>query len=66
LIAVERIHRNGQRVAGFDLGAPTGLGQPEAQAESPWKSAAIASVVGVATGWVLEEIARHAFKRKRK
>jgi hypothetical protein len=46
-----------------------GLGDPAPQAEpaqpSPWKYALVTSLVGAATGWALDEIARRTFRKKR-
>lgn len=47
-----------------------GFGQSEALAApvvvtSPWTVALVTSVVGAATGWVIEETARRVRKRRR-
>jgi hypothetical protein len=46
-----------------------GLGDPELHAPpahpSPWKYALVMSLVSTATGWVLEEVARRTFRKKR-
>ena len=49
-------------VVGFGQGA---LAAPAAIA-SPWTVAIVTSVVGAATGWVLEEVALHARKKRRR
>jgi membrane protein YqaA with SNARE-associated domain len=53
-------------------GAPVvGFGQGElvapavAAPTSPWTVALVTSVVGAATGWVIEEIATHVRERRR-
>ena len=33
---------------------------------APWKDAVVMSLVGVATGWILEEVARRTFRKKRR
>lgn len=53
-----------------DAPAPSGVGQgvlvvPAAKVASPWTVALTTSVVGAATGWVIEEIARRARRRRR-
>ena len=52
--------RNGHPVVGF--------GQVEAfaipVATSPWKVAVVTSVIGAATGWVIEEVARRTIRKK--
>lgn len=70
---MEQVRRNGYPVAGFSLGecacAPAvGAGDPGASAVHlhEWKVAAITSAVGVATGWVMEELARHFRRRKKR
>ena len=44
-----------------------GLGDKTSETEHhwPWKDAVVMSVAGALTGWVLEEIARRTFRRKR-
>lgn len=42
------------------------LDSPAPPHPSPWKYALVMSVVGTATGWVLEEIARRTFRKKRR
>jgi hypothetical protein len=49
-----------QMSAGLGAEAPR-----EPERHSPWKEAVIVSAVGAATGWLLEEIARRTFRRKR-
>lgn len=54
------ITRNGQPVVGF--GQSEAIVAPAAAAAgaaSPWSLALATSVVGAATGWVIEEIARN-------
>jgi len=52
-------------------GAPIGVGHLDAPAAtapthpSPWKYALVMSLVSTATGWVLEEVARRTFKKKK-
>jgi hypothetical protein len=50
-------------------GQPVGIGQvvtaPAVAGASPWALALATSVVGAATGWIMEEIARGAKKRRR-
>ena len=38
---------------------------PAAVHASPWAVALVTSVVGAATGWVIEEVARHVRERQR-
>lgn len=50
--------------------SPVGIGQPEAliapaAAASPWAAVIVTSVLGAATGWVIEEAAEHVKKRRR-
>lgn len=68
------ISRNGAAVPGFALGEPPrpsecacrkvlGIGDdltaPAPVHASPWAVALATSVIGAATGWVIEEIATH-------
>jgi hypothetical protein len=50
--------------------ADTGLGHldapPPSAHPSPWKFAVVTSLVSVATGWVLEEVARRTFRKRRR
>lgn len=66
---VELVRRNGQPVTGFGVGAVLGHvdGPPMAAVRgvSPWQFALVTSVVGTATGWLMEEIARRTFRRGR-
>jgi membrane protein YqaA with SNARE-associated domain len=39
---------------------------PTAAPPSPWTVALVTSVVGAATGWVIEEVARKTRERKRR
>lgn len=65
----EQVFLNGAPV-GF-AGGDTGLGQAEvvvpvaAKTTSPWTMAFATSVLGAATGWVIEEIASHVRGRRR-
>lgn len=57
----ERIQRGGAPVVGFgqaELAAPAAAAAA-AGIPSPWTLALATSVVGAATGWVIEEIARN-------
>lgn len=50
-------------------GQPTiGFGQPAliapAVAASPWHVAVVTSVIGAATGWVIEEVASRTIRKK--
>lgn len=38
---------------------------PTAPSPGPWKVAIVTSVIGAATGWVIEEVAQRARGRKR-
>jgi hypothetical protein len=52
--------RNGRPVIGFGQAS---LAVPVATA-SPWAIALATSVVGAATGWVIEEVARRTIRKK--
>lgn len=56
------VYRDGQ--------AAVGLGEvvtaPVVRVPSPWTLAVATSVIGAATGWVIEEVARHVRGRKRR
>ena len=58
---MEKITLNGQ---------PVGIGQavvaPAVAHASPWALALATSVVGAATGWIMEEIAQSARKKRRR
>jgi hypothetical protein len=72
-VQAQQVHRNGQPVAAFGVGAlgsrrlRAGVGDPYPPAahHAPWKDALVTTVVTVATGWALEEIARRTFRKKR-
>jgi membrane protein YqaA with SNARE-associated domain len=55
------MNRNNAPVVGFGQAA---VAAPVA-ATSPWKVAVVTSVIGAATGWVIEEVAKHTIRRKR-
>lgn len=57
-----------QMSAGLGDPEPAHLGDPGSPLAhpSPWKYGLVMSLVSVATGWVLEEIARRTFRRKRR
>lgn len=59
------IRRNGVPVAGFGLGTAPAVADVAATA-SPWRVALVTSAVGVATGWVMDEIARRTFRKDRR
>ena len=59
---VERISRDNILVGFGQVGT---LAVP-ATTTSPWALALVTSVVGAATGWVIEEAARTARRRKRR
>ena len=52
--------------AGAGLGADPTVDPPEPAHMPAWKEALIASTVGAAVGWLLEELAWHAYKKKRR
>jgi membrane protein YqaA with SNARE-associated domain len=62
------IARNGRPVPGFALGQAEELALPAAivASPSPWAVALTTSVVGAATGWVIEELARKARGTRRR
>lgn len=76
---MEAVTRGGQQVPGFALGDPPrpsecacrkvlgvgGLSAPAVAAVSPWAMALTTSVIGAATGWVIEEIASSLRGRRR-
>lgn len=57
------VYRNGKLVTGLGetVSAPIVVRQT-----SPWALAVATSVIGAATGWVIEEAARAIRKRKRR
>ena len=55
--------RGGVPVIGF--GQAEAVMVPAAVHASPWAVALVTSVVGAATGWVIEEVARHVRERQR-
>ena len=56
----EKIIRNG-----IALGQAETIVAPAIAAHSPWAVALVTSVVGAATGWVIEEVARKAKGKRR-
>lgn len=55
----------------FLNGAPVGVGQaavaiPAAAATSPWGMALATSVVGAATGWIIEEVVQKVRGKRRR
>ena len=66
------LRRNGRSVVGFgytgDLAAPERErheGAPSIKTSTPWVEVIASSVIGVATGWVIEEVVRMIRGRKR-
>jgi membrane protein YqaA with SNARE-associated domain len=57
----QTVTRNGHPVIGF--GQVEALAVPVA-ATSPWTVALVTSVVGAATGWAIEEVARRTIRKK--
>lgn len=56
----EKVTRNG-----IALGQAEAIYAPIVAAHSPWAVALVTSVVGAATGWVIEEVAKRARGRRR-
>lgn len=50
---------------GFGFGQAAPVAAPAVQATSPWAVALTTSVLGAATGWLIEEVARRARRRRR-
>lgn len=58
------LYEGGQTDTGLGLGhldAPMAPSHP-----SPWKYAVVMSLVSAATGWVLEEVAQHTFRKRKR
>ncbi len=57
----ERLSRNG-----IGLGEPAEDVSPPSKTSSQWGVAIATSVIGAATGWVIEEVARNVRKKHRR